>query len=72
VAGAVRAAQQEQQGRAWLAWHTAFLPMLKTFPKLADLSPSTRAPPRRQTAAEIEAAGLRWHFALNARKGPSK
>jgi hypothetical protein len=46
--------------------------MMKTFPALADLSPSTRSPPRQQTAAEIEAAGLRWHFALNAAKGPPK
>lgn len=73
VKAKVRAAQHEQRGRAWLAWHTALLPLMKQFPKLSDLTGTVaKAPPRQQTAAEIEAAGLRWHYALNARKGPAK
>lgn len=37
VKAKVRAAENEQHGRAWLAWHTAALPLLKTFPKLNEL-----------------------------------
>jgi len=31
-----KAAEQEQEQRAWLAWHMAALPMMKKFPKYQD------------------------------------
>jgi len=58
-AGAAERLKQEQQGRAWLAWHTAALPRLKKFPTLESLTGSKRQA-RRQTASEMDAIFKAW------------
>jgi hypothetical protein len=58
-AGAGERLKQEQQGRAWQAWHTAALPRLKTFPTLESLMGIKRQA-QRQTASEMEAIFKAW------------
>jgi hypothetical protein len=57
--GASDRSEREQQGRAWLAWHTAALPRLKTFPKLESLT-GIKTKARRQTVSEMEAIMAAW------------
>jgi len=57
--GASQRIEREHQGRAWLAWHTAALPRLKTFPKLESLT-GTKRHARRQTVSEMEAIFAAW------------
>lgn len=63
--GKVRAEKRAQQARAWLAWHTAYLPKMKKPVKLSDLMGSARPPRRKMTAAEGEAVANRWFRALS-------
>jgi hypothetical protein len=58
-AGAAERLKQQQQGRAWVAWHTAALPRLKTFPTLESLIGIKRKV-RRQTVSEMEAIFKAW------------
>jgi hypothetical protein len=46
--------EREHKGRAWLAWHGAVLPRLKTMPTLERLQ-GVKRKLRRQTPQEIEA-----------------
>ncbi|GLK49489.1 hypothetical protein GCM10017620_24620 [Brevundimonas intermedia] len=50
----IRVREQEQQGRAWLAWHVAALPKMKRFPGLKELL-GQRPKARVQTPSRIEA-----------------
>lgn len=58
-AGASDGFMREQQGRAWLAWHTAALPRVKKFPTLESLMGIKRKA-RRQTVSEMEAIFAAW------------
>jgi len=53
-AGAAERLHDEHAGRAWLAWHSAAIPRMKTFPKLETLM-GVKRKARRQTPEEIEA-----------------
>lgn len=57
--GGKQRAEHEQNGRAWLAWHTAFLPYAKKKPRLRDLLVS-RPKPRKQSADEQIAIARQW------------
>lgn len=69
--GRRRAAKAEHAGRAWLAYHAAYLPNAKERPKLSDLmglKPDLTA--GRQTLAEMEVAMRKWRFVMaDAGKG---
>jgi len=57
--GLRRRAEIAHEGRAWLAWHTAAIPMMKHPPKRpADLLPRRKA--AVQTAEQMRAALLAW------------
>lgn len=58
----IRVKEQDQQGRAWLAWHIAALPKMKRFPSLKDLLGIKRKA-KLQTPDEIE-AGLKRMFGM--------
>lgn len=58
-AGAAQRLEREQQGRAWLAWHTAALPRLAKFPTLESLMGVKRTA-RRQTVSEMDAIFKAW------------
>lgn len=62
LSGAALAAEREQQGRAWLAWHIAALPRVKRFPSLDDML-GVRRKVRRQTQDEL-VANLKRAFGL--------
>lgn len=59
----IRVKEQDQQGRAWLAWHIAALPKMKRFPSFKDLLGIKRVV-RKQTPDQIE-AGLRRLFKMS-------
>jgi hypothetical protein len=63
IRGAVMRLEREHDGRAWLAWHTAYLPSAKRRPKLKDLM--TKRKPRRQTVEEQIAIAKQWTVFLN-------
>lgn len=50
-----RAAEAEQVGRAWLAWHTAVLGRVDKMPPLSDLT-GVRPQTKKMTPAEMRAA----------------
>lgn len=54
IDGRLKAMEREFQGRAWQAWHTAVIPLMKTVPSLAELTgaPTTN---KKQTPAEMRA-----------------
>lgn len=54
-----RRAEREHHARAWLAWHTAALPLTKKFPRLDDLT-GKKAEKKPQTPAQIEAVFRGW------------
>lgn len=54
--GASKRMTREHDARAWLAWHTAALPLAKKFPPLKDLQIGKPAASRRQTWQEQFAA----------------
>jgi len=57
--GLRRRAEIEHEGRAWLAWHAAAIPMMKHPPKRpADLLPKRRR--EAQTAQQMRSALLAW------------
>lgn len=58
----IRVKEQDQQARAWLAWHVAALPKMKRFPGLSDLLGIKRKA-KLQTPDEIE-AGLKRMFGM--------
>lgn len=45
----------DRSARAWLAWHTAVIPLMKTIPTLTELA-GTPQKTKRQTPAEMRAA----------------
>ena len=47
--GAAARMGREHKERAWLAYHTAYLPLQKKAVKLEDLSGATKAKPRKKT-----------------------
>jgi hypothetical protein len=51
--------EREQQGRAWLAWHTAALPREKKFPPLEKLM-GVKRKAKRQTVSEMDAIFKAW------------
>jgi hypothetical protein len=57
--------EREQQDRAWLAWHTAALPRMKTFPTLRDFTQG-KAKPAIQTTSEMRRAFSAWRAAAGA------
>jgi hypothetical protein len=63
--GAMQRLEIEHDARAWLAWHTAYLPAAKKRPKLKDLMVKRKA--RRQTVEEQIAIAKQW-TAFMARK----
>lgn len=58
IQGRVRAFEREQQGRAWLAWHTAALPNMKRFPRLTDLLGPAKPSPRRRRVRPLRSDHL--------------
>lgn len=54
--GAAARMGREHKERAWLAYHTAYLPLQKKAVKLEDLSGGAKAKPRKKTWAEQLAA----------------
>lgn len=63
--GALRRLEIEHDGRAWLAWHTAYLPAAKKRPKLKDLM--VKRKPRRQSVEEQIAIAKQWTAAMARR-----
>lgn len=61
--GALRRLEIEHDGRAWLAWHTAYLPAAKRRPKLKDLM--VKRKPRRQSVEEQIAIAKQWTAVLS-------
>lgn len=64
-----RVFEREHNGRAWLAFHIAYLPLQKRAVPLADLMISAKAgsqPKGWQSTAEIETTMRRWRFAMTA------
>lgn len=57
-AGAAKRLAREHDDRAWLAWHTAALPLSKKFPELKQLQVRREAP--RKTWQEQLAAVRGW------------
>jgi hypothetical protein len=58
IQGAGDRLQREHDQRAWLAWHTAGMPLMKKFPDLKDLQ--TPKPKKRQTPEEMMAVMRAW------------
>lgn len=52
VSGRLKAMEREFQGRAWQAWHTAVIPLMKTVPTLASLT-GEQPTIKKQTPAEM-------------------
>lgn len=52
--GRLAAARTDDKNRAWLAWHTAAMPLMKDFPSLADLT-GERPQIKKMTPAEMKA-----------------
>lgn len=52
-------ADREHEAHAWLAWHTAALPMTKKFPKFEDFT-GRKLPAVRKSPQEVEALIRRW------------
>jgi len=57
--------RREHNERAWLAYHTAYLPRAKKPPKLSKLQ--VREQPRRQTPHEMLAAARQWTIFLGGK-----
>lgn len=55
----LKARKYDHQANAWLAWHTAALPLMKKFPALEDLM-GVKRKARQQTASEMEAILKAW------------
>lgn len=54
--------------RAWLAWHTAALPHMTTFPTLTDMYWSAKTiEPIEQTVDQQIAAAMAWTAAIQGR-----
>lgn len=58
--GRQRAMRHEQEGRAWLAWHTAALWRIKKLPKLRELMPQPEKRKARQSWEEQLAIVRAW------------
>jgi len=52
---------------AWLAWHTAALPLLKKFPKLEDLTPR----PVKPQTPEVMLANLKLALGFSGETKPN-
>lgn len=65
LAGAMKRAEREHEGRVWQSWHTAVIPMMKRTPKMADLLPKKK--PRPQTGTEMANIARSWHNSMQRR-----
>lgn len=47
IAGERQAQERAYNERAWLAWHTAAMPLMKRFPRLSELQVKPQQEPRQ-------------------------